>query len=346
MKNDIVVDAVVITALLEERDAIVAKLQDVQVHTMRKRVYTSGTVDGAGPKRRVVVLSLPLMGNVSAAVAVSQAIDVWNPKYVFVTGIAGGVPKGPERSLGDIIVAQQIVGYELAKVRKGVAEPRFQVYRASFELLEKARTLPPGEWIHDIGVARPDGTSVSPNVHVGVIASGEKVVADAKFVAELKKSWPQLTGIEMEGLGAALAAYEAATAPELLLVKGICDWADRHKNDDWHAYAAAAAAAFTIALIRHIAAPQVATPQATKVTVAAVQLSGKNKIKLCQRLGGSWSDLADYFNIPPHEQAKFAKGYECKAIWEWLEIRNKLGALKDALEFIGRDDLEDALDAM
>jgi nucleoside phosphorylase len=37
-----------------------------------------------------------------------------------------------------------------------------------------------------------------------------------------------------------------------IAIKGICDYCDGNKNDDWHNYASAVAAAYTYALIRSI----------------------------------------------------------------------------------------------
>lgn len=43
---------------------------------------------------------------------------------------------------------------------------------------------------------------------------------------------------EMEGAG-------VMTTEHCLIVRGICDYADSHKNDEWQNYAAATAAAYT-----------------------------------------------------------------------------------------------------
>lgn len=37
-----------------------------------------------------------------------------------------------------------------------------------------------------------------------------------------------------------------------LVVRGICDYSDSHKNDDWHGYAAMSAAAYTKDLLNRI----------------------------------------------------------------------------------------------
>jgi len=67
-------------------------------------------------------------------------------------------------------------------------------------------------------------------------------------------------------------------------------------------------------------------------------LSGKNKILFCRRLGESWEDLANYFDIPSYER-HFKPGRECQAILVWLENRNRIQELFEALKFIRRDEL-------
>ncbi|KAF3810009.1 hypothetical protein GCG54_00002458 [Colletotrichum gloeosporioides] len=79
-----------------------------------------------------------------------------------------------------------------------------------------------------------DGTYV--NVHAGTIASGELVVKDAQLRDLLAKDYGVLC-FEMEAAGA-LVDFPC------LVIRGISDYCDSHKNDDWHGYAAAAAAAY------------------------------------------------------------------------------------------------------
>lgn len=67
--------------------------------------------------------------------------------------------------------------------------------------------------------------------------------------------------------------------------------------------------------------------------------SGKQKLTIAQRLGPNWPDLADYFDLPPGERQRFQPGREAQGIWEWLESRQRLTQLPEALRYIDRDDL-------
>jgi nucleoside phosphorylase len=74
-------------------------------------------------------------------------------------------------------------------------------------------------------------------VHYGTIASGNQVIRDA---AERDKVSSELGGVlcfEMEAAG-------LMNSFPCLVIRGICDYADSHKNKRWQAYAAGAAAAY------------------------------------------------------------------------------------------------------
>jgi hypothetical protein len=174
-------------------------------------------------------------------------------------------------------------------------------------------------------------------VHFGVVASGEKVIADDNLVKDLQSSWSRLAGVEMEGYGAALAAYEASTAPGMLLVKAISDWADSSKNDNWQEYAADVAATYTVALISKMPFKPTAKIQAKKKV--AKKYSHQSKIGLCRRMGNDWNDLADYFDIPLHDRDQFERGRGCQGVWDWLDHRNKLDGIEAGLKGIGRENL-------
>lgn len=337
-------DIVIITALNKEKDAILNYVETSEEIKIKSRIYYKATISSKdkGSNWNVVILCLSQMGNVEASIATTQAIDEWNPRYIMLVGIAAGI-KGDNQFLGDIVVAEQIVGYEPGKLTDKGVKRRYDVLRPANILLQAARNLSLQQWVFSIKSKRPDGSSdrVNPLVHFGVVASGEKVVAVDDLAQELKESWTKLIAIEMESYGMALAAYKADTVPGVLMIKGVCDWADPSKNDTWQEYAADVAATYTIALLKASFVESSTNVQATKEQVVSY---GKIKTQVCQRLDDDWQDLANYFDIPLYKRNTFPKGEEPRKIWEWLENRNKLSALKEGLEAIKRHDLANLLD--
>lgn len=89
---------------------------------------------------------------------------------------------------------------------------------------------------------RPDNSICKK--HVGQILSGEKLIDNIVFKEELLKQYPLANGGEMEGTGLWSAAQRARK--KWIIVKGVCDWADGKKHDDYQAMAAASAVSLCI----------------------------------------------------------------------------------------------------
>jgi nucleoside phosphorylase len=80
-------------------------------------------------------------------------------------------------------------------------------------------------------------------VHRGTIASGELVLKDAILRDKLARNG--LLCFEMEAVG-------ALTDFPCMVIRGVSDYCDSHKNDMWHGYAAAVAAAYARQLFFHM----------------------------------------------------------------------------------------------
>ncbi|KAK7577855.1 hypothetical protein V3481_016394 [Fusarium oxysporum f. sp. vasinfectum] len=88
-----------------------------------------------------------------------------------------------------------------------------------------------------------------PEIHYGLIASGNRVLKDAAA----RDRWAKEHGIlcfEMEAAGV------MNTLP-CLVIRGICDYADSYKNKRWQNYAAATAASYAKLLLRHTASSSI-----------------------------------------------------------------------------------------
>ncbi|CAG1983753.1 unnamed protein product [Fusarium graminearum] len=82
-----------------------------------------------------------------------------------------------------------------------------------------------------------------PSIHYGLIASDTTLCKDSRIRDKLAADGALC--IEMEAAG--LMNYFPC-----LVVRGVADYADTHKNDQWHGYAAMAAAAYAKDLLRHV----------------------------------------------------------------------------------------------
>lgn len=99
-------------------------------------------------------------------------------------------------------------------------------------------------------IYREERETTEPVIHYGVIASGNTLIKDAKFRDSLaERIGHQCLCVEMEAAG-------LVNKFPCLVIRGICDYADSHKNDQWQRYAASTAAAFAVALLGYAPARQ------------------------------------------------------------------------------------------
>ncbi|KAF5722638.1 ankyrin repeat L25 [Fusarium mundagurra] len=85
----------------------------------------------------------------------------------------------------------------------------------------------------------------NPAIHHGLIASGNSLMKDAYLRDKLAAKYGILC-FEMEAAG-------LMNHFPCVVIRGICDYSDSHKNDEWQAYAAMAAAAYTKDLLLQVA---------------------------------------------------------------------------------------------
>jgi nucleoside phosphorylase len=246
-------------------------------------VYTLGSITG----HNIVIAGLHKPGNNPAATVVTQMRMTFpNLRFGMLVGIGGGVPVITDNGmirLGDVVVSKPsgvhsgAVQYDHGKAEVGqfrrtgaLAPPPAVLLNAAQDLAAKrarSRRDPVAENIQRIdtsirGLRRykhpgpANDHLYQPNyddedednpyvvVHRGTIASGGMVIKDGMKRDQLAQECGVLC-FEMEAAGA-LAGFPC------IVIRGISDYCDSHKNDHWHGYAAAAAAAYARQLFFHM----------------------------------------------------------------------------------------------
>ena len=102
-------------------------------------------------------------------------------------------------------------------------------------------------------VDREPRPSSEPVIHYGLIASGDQVMRHGTTRDRLRRDQNVLC-FEMEAAG-------LMDTFRCLVIRGICDYADSHKNQRWQAYAAVTAAAYAKELLCLVPGSQVIGPQ-------------------------------------------------------------------------------------
>lgn len=247
-----------------------------------------------GGAHRVALCLLPDMGNNIASVRAALLLEDYpSVESIIMVGIAGGVPypTKPEHHvrLGDIVVSDRrgVIQYDLQKQGDGWQETRASPRPPSAFLLDAVRHLEAdwhsGEvpWMTHVPRAakiresnRPSGdtdkladsqdqsvlvehpddkrrTPGEPLVFTGPIASSNTLLKDPKRRDALRDGFG-VKAVEMEASGVADATWDHGVG--YLVVRGVCDYCDSNKGDEWQGYAAVVAAAYTRALLESMPA--------------------------------------------------------------------------------------------
>ncbi|KAJ5157090.1 uncharacterized protein N7482_008190 [Penicillium canariense] len=91
---------------------------------------------------------------------------------------------------------------------------------------------------------RPSRSNQHPQIHYGLIASGNRVMKDAK----LRDRW----SVERNVLCFEMEAAGIMNTLPCLVIRGICDYSDSHKNKQFQEYAAATAASYAKLLLSYM----------------------------------------------------------------------------------------------
>ncbi|KAJ5767738.1 hypothetical protein N7533_000321 [Penicillium manginii] len=93
-------------------------------------------------------------------------------------------------------------------------------------------------------IKRPSRSDYRPQIHYGLIASGNRVMKDAK----LRDRW----SMERDVLCFEMEAAGIMNTLPCLVIRGICDYSDSHKNKRFQGYAAATAASYAKLLLSYM----------------------------------------------------------------------------------------------
>ncbi|KAL7910347.1 hypothetical protein GGI35DRAFT_362990 [Trichoderma velutinum] len=264
-----------ICALPKEQTAAISMLDhkhpDIPSLTNDDNVYTLGSIGG----HNIVIVCLPKgrYGNNSAAtIATKMTSSFPSIKFGLLVGIGGGIPS--KVRLGDVVVSAPIdqypgvVQWDLGKAEDGgkfrrtgalnsppnallkvlsklESEHEMQESKIPIFLDEMKQKWPKlypkyfwNQSLRDPQDRNDEERMRCPDIHHGLIASGNQVIKDGAVRDRLDEDLDgNVLCIEMEAAG-------LMNDFPCLVVRGICDYADSGKNKDWQEYAAAVAAAY------------------------------------------------------------------------------------------------------
>lgn len=242
----------IMAAMPQELQALLDLMPDEDRVQRGGRTFWRGHVQG-----REVVAVLSGIGKVAAATTATLLIDAFGVSQLWFTGVAGGL--GEDVRVGDVVVADALVQHDMdasplfpRHELPGLGVSRLhppaplvaRVADAVRETLSPQRLAPGGPLAH----IHPETLGLrAPQVHTGLIASGDQFVNSADDVETLRRHLPGVLAVEMEG--AAVAQVCEAFATPYAVVRTISDRADASAHLDFERFVRSVASPYSLAIV-------------------------------------------------------------------------------------------------
>jgi nucleoside phosphorylase/CheY-like chemotaxis protein len=248
---DYMTDLCIVTALRDPEMNAVHSLPwswDAQSPLDETVFFRRGSFTSDGQSFSVVTACVDRMGSVSAALLSERLIAAFRPRFLVMVGICAGV--SGRANLGDVVLFSSAWDWASGKIVAGEAQAeefeaapdqiavgdfitsRFTELREDHQVLFSIRQL----W--------PAPPSHLPAIVIAPGASGPAVVANEEAVGRVRQQHRKLAAIDMEVFGLyAAGRFATRPKPTTFAIKGVSDFADERKGDDWRKYAAYTSAA-------------------------------------------------------------------------------------------------------
>jgi len=238
----------IMSALLDEQRGLLAQLSNPQRVQRADRTFWCGQWGG-----HEVVLVLAKVGKVAAATTTTALIEAFGVDRVVFTGVAGGIGAGVK--VGDVVVADTFIQHDMDS---SPLFPRYEVplygcalmacdHQLTAVLFEAAQAGLAGVGAH----FHHEELLGTPNVHRGLIASGDRFVSNADDAAQV------LNGLQAAGFNALAVEMEGAAVAQVCrdygipfaAVRTISDRADDQAHVDFSAFVAQVASPYAMAIV-------------------------------------------------------------------------------------------------
>lgn len=184
------------------------------------------------------------MGMPAAAILATKMIQLFHPKYLIMTGIAG-CAKADQLHFGDVMIADPCFDYGSGKRvingEKSYFEPDYRQVRLKASVQQTLQRIIEDQAL--LKQIKDSFTGLKPkenlSAKMGPFGSGAAVLADASIVHDVKVHVRKLLGFDMEAYAVMLAGTVSSAPSSIpIVIKSVSDFGTAEKGDEFQEYAA------------------------------------------------------------------------------------------------------------
>lgn len=238
----------IISAMQEEIQALLNKLENVSISEKGMRKYYKGTLFN-----KDVILVFSRWGKVASAVTTTQLINDFNVSEIIFTGVAGGIID--ELNIGDVVIGKNLYQHDLnaspfyEKLEIPILKKKFLITADASNLLNATNTFLD---TYNNYVNQSDAilfNITKPKVLFGDIASGDQFISSLKKIKKLNKLIPTATCVEMEGASVAQVCFEYSMPFSIIRI--ISDKANDNANIDFSKFSNSIASHYALGILKN-----------------------------------------------------------------------------------------------
>ncbi|HEU5227557.1 MAG TPA: TIR domain-containing protein [Ktedonobacteraceae bacterium] len=258
-------DVCIVCALYEEASALIDEFQLHYAVSFTKAFsrldqyeYRWSTIQNhCGEPLTVLVSWLPESGPVRTGLDLRPFLEEFRPRFAAMTGLCAGYQE--KVHVGDLVVAEYAYHYEEGKIVGGpdgqLRQPEMKTAHPTSRVIQYVRGF--DSWRKPVNAlkCRLLNDLAQSACHIAPMASGMAVRVDNPFPWLTEYRNRKTIALDMEAATFYLA-LRSLPHTHALVVKGVCDYADGQKNDNYHDYASRVSAIYILHFIKEYVTQQ------------------------------------------------------------------------------------------
>lgn len=207
----------IIGAMEQEVAILKALLSNIETTRVASFEFHRGQLQGHD-----VVLVQSGIGKVTAAIATTLLIQLFQPTAVINTGSAGGFD--PELNVGDIVVSTELRHHDVDVTAFGYEPGQLPRLPAAFTA-DPALVAAAVRSINTLGFCK---------TKTGLITTGDVFMCEPERINKTRATFPQMLAVEMEGAAIAQVCFQLNTP--FVVIRSLSDIAGKESPTSFDAY--------------------------------------------------------------------------------------------------------------
>lgn len=240
----------IMAAMHGEIASLLEQMESVITRRIGMRDYHEGDLHGTP-----CVVVLARIGKVAAAATAVTLVREFGVDQVIFTGLAGGVAR--RARIGDVVIGTSLLQHDL-DVRP--LFPRYEIpllgqgrIEADLDLVaqlaQSTQRYFEHDWHREVPIDLRDSFGLgTPQMHMGLIVSGDQFVCDAGTVRALRHALPDALCVEMEGAAVAQVCHEYGA--RFAVARIVSDRADNTAGHDFNDFLTQVASHYSAGILR------------------------------------------------------------------------------------------------